>query len=205
MQRLLGIVAIGLLAFGSAHASPMLVDPTATGSDVNAVITSSNCLGCFIDASLSDDLEAAAAWLDTGDSFTFDFIDVVVGGLVGTAEVAIDATLALASPETSAEGNAFGAFASFLFIFNGIELTWSQPDVVDLGDGTFLGISFEDLFEFRVGNTFTVSATISRFDAAAAVPEPGTAALLILGMFGLWFASRRRPVGQSRFVSATPT
>jgi len=193
MRILFGIAAAGLLAFGSAHASPILVDPTATGSDVNAQITSSNCLGCFVDVSLSDDLDAAMALLDTGDSFTFDFFDVVVGGLFGTAEVEVDATLALASPDESATGNGFGAFASLFFVINGGYLNWIQPDSIDLGDGTFLSISFENLFEFGIGNTTTVSATASRL-AVAAVPEPGTAALLIVGLLALWFASRHRPV-----------
>ena len=101
MRKCLGVVAAGLLAFGSAHASPILVDPTATGSDVNAQITSSYCLRCFSDVSLSDDLNEAMAWL--------------------------------------------------------------QPDAIDLGDGTFLGVSFEDVFEFGIGNTTTVSATVSRY------------------------------------------
>jgi len=200
MQRLIGIVATGLLAFGSANASPILVDPTATGSNVNAQITSSNCLGCFVDVSLSDDLEAAAAWLDTGDSFTFDFFDIVVGGLFGTAQVEVDATLALASPDVSASGNGIGAFASLLFVINGGYLEWIQPDFFDLGDGTFLSISFEDLFEFGIGNSTTVSATISR---VAAVPEPGTTALFVVGLLTLWFASRRRLVRHSGFASAS--
>ena len=200
MRRLIGIVAIGLLAFGSAHASSIDVDPTATGSSVNAQITSSNCLYCFIDVSISENLEGAYASLDTGESFTFDFFDIVVGGLIGSAQVEVDATLALASPEVSSSGNGFGGFASLFFVINGGYLEWIQPDLIDLGDGTFLSISFEDLFEFGIGNTTTVSASISRI---AAVPEPGTAALLILGLFALWFASRRRPIGETRLISAT--
>ena len=178
MNRWLGIAAAGLLVFGSAHASPILVDPTATGSNVNAQITSSNCLGCFVDATVSDGLDEAMAWLDTGDSFTFDFFDLVLGGLIGSAEIAVEATLALSSPDVTAEGKGFGAFASFLYVFNGVQLTWVQPDAIDLDDGTFLSVSFEDLFELVIGNTTTVSATISRYDAAS-VPEPGTAALLV--------------------------
>jgi len=203
MRKCLGIAAAGLLMLGSAHASPMLVDPTSAGSDVDAQITSSSCIGCFVDASLSDGLEGAGAMLDEGESFTFDFFDIIVGGLIGSAQVQVDATLALAGSGQSAAGSGFGGFASFLYVVNGGRLTWIQPDAIDLGDGTFLGVSFEDLFEFGIGNTTTVSATISRY-AVASVPEPGTAALLIVGLLALWFASRnRRPNGRPRFINAS--
>lgn len=202
MRKWLGIATLGLLVFGSAHAAPILVDLTETGSSVSADITSSQCLYCFIDVSLSDGLDGAEAWLDSGDSFTFDFFDIVVGGLWGSASVAVNATLALASPDTSATGTGFGGFASFFFILNGGYLTWNQPAAIDLGDGTFLGVAFENLFEFGIGNTTTVSATISRYSIAA-VPEPGTAALLVLGMMALWFASsRQRPLARLRVGTA---
>lgn len=202
MQKWLGIAAAGLLALGSANASPILVDPTAAGSNVSGDITSSHCLGCFVDVSLSDSLEGSMAWLNTGDSYTIDFLDIVVGGLIGTAQVAIDATLALASPDASVGGVGFGGFASLFYVINGGHLTWLQPGAIDLGDGTFLSVSFEDLFEFGIGNTTTVSATFTRHDAAA-VPEPGTAALLVVGLLALWFASRQRPAGRRRSSAST--
>ena len=190
VSKFLGIAAASLLAFGSANAGPIDVDPTATGSSVDATITSSRCIACFVDATLAADLEAAYAVLDVGDSFTFDFFDLVVGGLFGGAQISVDAVLALASPAGAAEGTGFGGFASFFFFFNGVQLTWDQPDAIALDDGTFLGVSFEDLYELGIGNTFTVTATITRYDAAP-VPEPGTAALLMVGLFALWFASRQ--------------
>jgi len=200
MQKWLGTIAAGLLAFGSASAAPILVDPAEDGSSVDATITSSYCLGCFVDVSMSDDLDDAMGWLDTGDSMTFDFFDLMVGGLIGTAEIAVNATLGLAAPSASVDGGGIGMFASFLYIFNGVQLTWIQPADIDLGDGTFLSITFENLFEFGIGSTYTISATITRY---ANVPEPGTAALLLVGMVGLWFASRRRPVGKAQVVDAS--
>jgi hypothetical protein len=198
MRKHISIIAAGLLAFASVNASPILVDPTVTGSSVESEITSSRCLGCFIDTSLSDSLEGAMQWLDTGESFTFDFFDIVIGGLIGSAQVEVNAMLALASPGISAGATGFGGFTSFLFLINAGHLNWIQPDAIDLGDGTFLGVSFENLFEFGIGNTTTVSATISRY-AAAPVPEPGTAALLLVGLLALWFASGNRRTTRRQF------
>ena len=144
------------------------------------------------------------AMLDIGDSYTFDFIDVMVGAFIGGARVAVDATLALASPTSTVAANGFGGFASFMFVINGGYLTWIQPEAIALTDGTFLGVSFENLFEFGIGNNTTVSATISRYSVAS-VSEPGTAGLLIVGLLALWFASRRRPVGRPRAAGAFGT
>jgi len=202
MRKLLGIAAAALLMFSTAHASPILVDPTADGSEVGAEITSDNCLLCFVEVTVSEDLDEVMAWLDVGDSVTFDFFDVVVGGLIGTADVVVTAVLALASPDASALGSGDGGFATFLFVLNGGYLNWVQPDLIDLGDGTFLAIVFENLFEFGIGNTTTVSATISR---VAAVPEPGTAALLIVGLMALWFGSRRRKVASQSLLASAAT
>lgn len=206
MRKCLGIVAASLIAFSSAHASPLLVDPvvvdpSASSSDVQAQITSSACWGCFIDVSLSGGLEGVSASLGLGESFTFDFFDITVGGLIGSAQVQVNALLGLDSPGITAAGTGFGGFASFLYIINGGHLTWVQPSAFDLGDGTFLGVSFEDLFEFGIGNSTTVSATVHRF-AAAPVPEPGTAALLIVGLLALWFAAGRRPLLSRPAVNA---
>ncbi len=206
MRKCLGIVVLSLLACSSVHAAAIFVDPTEDGSHVYASITDSKCLGCFVDAAFSqgdDGLEAAGESLEVGDYFSFNFFDLTVGGLFGGAEIAIDAKVALDEPVAdSATGTGFGGFASFFFFFNGVQLSWIQPEAIELDDGTFLGVSFEDLYEFGIGNTFTVQATITRFDAAP-VPEPGTAALLMIGLFALWFASRQRPAGRLRF-GATP-
>jgi hypothetical protein len=180
----------------------MHIQASQDGSSVDASITSPGCWDCFVQAEISGNLDDVQAMLGTeehNNSMTFDFFDLTVGGLIGTADIAVNATLALASPDESIVGEGFGGFASFLYIFNHLEMTWIQPEEIALADGTFLSVTFEDLFEFGLGNTTTVSATMTRY---AAVPEPGTAALLVLGMLALWFASRSRRIDGNRAHSA---
>ena len=196
MRKLISIATIFLLFSGAANAGPLYVDPTAEGSSVSATMDDSGCAWCFINVGLSSGLEGAGASLDVGDSMTFDFFDIMVGGLIGSADVEIAATLALASPSLSIGASGVGGFSTFFFVLNAGSLTWIQPEAVDLGDGTFLGVAFENLFAFGIGNTATVSATITRFGAAA-VPEPATAALFLIGLLVLWFISGRPALGIS--------
>jgi len=65
---------------------------------------------------------------------------------------------------------------------------WDQPGVVDLGDGTTLAVTFENLYQVGFGNTTTVSATSRRI---ATVPEPRTIALLGIGLLAIGIVRRR--------------
>ena len=206
MRRYLAIVATSMLAVTAANASPMMIDPTRAGSSVDARITSSSCWGCYIDATLARSLNSAEAALHVGDSMTFDFFHIEGGGKLGHANVAVEATLALGSVGESVTATGHGGFVTILSTLTAGRLIWNHGSgsTISLGDGTFLGISFENLFEFGIGNTTTVSATIRRYASAASVPEPGTAALLVVGVLALWLATRRRPIGRrsQQFVSA---
>ncbi len=193
-MRLRNAILFSLLAMfagGVASAGPILVDPTAAGSNVDADIVWQQCLFCYVDADLSEGLEGAQGYLGLGDSFTFDFFDVYVGGLIGNALVNVDATLAFAAPGAASSGSGIGGFASLFFAINAGYLFWEQPDPIDLGDGSYLGVAFENLFAGGLGNRTTVSATVHRYGSLA-VSEPGTLALISFGLIGIWAGRRRR-------------
>ena len=80
----------------------------------------------------------------------------------------------------------------FGYVIGGF-LIWEQPLAILLEDGTYLGVYFENLWLDGHGESNTVSATVVRFDASSvSVPEPGTIALFLLGLFCLWFAGRQQ-------------
>ncbi|HEX5787172.1 MAG TPA: PEP-CTERM sorting domain-containing protein [Woeseiaceae bacterium] len=182
---------LAMFANGAASAGPILVDPTTAGSNVDADILWQQCLICYVDAELSDGLEGAQGSLGLGDSFTFDFFDVFVGGLIGSALVNVNATLAFAAPSAASNGSGLGGFTSLFFAINAGYLFWDQPDPIDLGDGSYLGVAFENLVVGGLGNRTTVSATVHRYGSLA-VSEPGTLALACLGLIGVWAGRRRR-------------
>jgi len=99
-------------------------------------------------------------------------------------------TETLARPNNLGSGNGF--FGSFLGIVSSGELYWNQqPTTLDMGDGTYLGIAFENVSEYGFGNRTTVSAAVTRYGAIA-VSEPGPLALLVLRLLALAFALRGR-------------
>ena len=175
-----------LLGLGVVRADPILVDPTAEGSSVSIT---HDCRTCSADVYLSAGLDSAQALLDVGSSWTFDFFDIFVGGLGGSDNVNVMATLAFSSPEVMSAASGQGSFFTFFGLVSGGSLIWNQPELLSLNDGSALQVVFEDLHQIGFGNSTSVSATVSRY---AAVPEPGTLALLGFGLLAGGLVRRKR-------------
>lgn len=185
-KKIAALLVIGF-AFSSAQADTILFDPSNAGSSVDANITGCLGFGCSISTSMHD-LDPLSAVLSHGDSWTFDFFDASVGGF-GAASFAIEASIAFASPGGLLSGSGGGAFVTAFGAISGGLLAWtSQPSLIDLGNGYAYSVWLENVLEGGLGNTTTVSATVS----LVRVPEPGTLALLGVGLIGLAMTRRRR-------------
>lgn len=201
MTRVLKIFgATGVLALlsfaGTAQAGAILVDPSTADSSVSIEID--DCFLCWSYAyhEFSDDLDDIFAYMEIGDSWTFDFFDIIVGGATYGTEAIVQATLGFTSPTTATSGTGTGSYATAYVPFIGWVaagvLEWDQPNAIDLGDGSWLQVEFENIDEAGFGNRTTVSATVSRYGNSVAVPEPATLGLLGIGLLGIGIASRRR-------------
>lgn len=180
------------LAAVPAQAAPVLSFDVAgaPASSASVTVQPGPCAICSATTQLDANLDNQIFDLGAGESKTFDFFRLTVGGLLGVAPISVSATLAFDTPAgEAAQGIGNGFFVTFFGTLNGGVLNWNDLPAITLGDGSRFSVDFSDIAAFGFGNTATVTATVTALDVAAPVPEPGAIALLGLGALGLGLRS----------------
>lgn len=195
------LAATSLLPAPRAEAVPLTFDLAgAPLSSVHATLGPSLCLvRCTIATTLNPVLDTLTFELDPGESATFDFFRISVGGF-GGALGEITATLGFDSPDGLAvTGHGSGGFVTKFGRFSAGLLRWDDlPALITDADGAQFSVSLSDLTGFTVGNTAQVTATLTALrertpevvppppsplpSPPTAVSEPGTLATVGVGL-----------------------
>jgi hypothetical protein len=193
MKKILWGLAViaGLGAAAQANAGPVLFD---LAPESTVVLTSFDGKGGAPALIVNPNLASQSALLKAGETWTIDLFSIAFPQ-VGAASGTISAFLGFDSPAGAPDiqDSAKGSLFSFLVNFG--ELTWtSQPGQFSLSDGTKYSVVFENLSGATLARSVDVHAYLT-LDTEP-VPEPGTMALLALGVLGVMYVSRRQLLAQ---------
>ena len=188
---LYGLAVVAGLGAAQANASAVLfdLDPVVT----KFVLTTTDGWGGEPSLVMNPNLGSTPAYLNAGDTWKIDLFSIVFP-LVGSGNGTISGTLGFKAPSLAQDINdsATGSFLS-LFVVNFGDLTWTtQPSQFSLIDGTKYSVVFENLSGAVLGRSVDVHAFLTLNAEPRSVPEPGTIALLGLGMLGVMYVSRRQ-------------
>lgn len=193
IQAFVGVAALGLA--GIATAEPVYFD--LAGDDKSSVaveLTGKSCLlsSCGVEATLNQGLDGLKNSLSAGQSWSFNFFSLDFYG-IGAGSGTIQASLGFDAPSDAptATGSGGGSFLS-AFFFSAGNLTWTkQPGVFTLANGSSYSVKFQDLYGVSLGDNVNVRALLTLNSEPTSVPEPGTLALLGLGLLGTGLARRK--------------
>ncbi|XHS00649.1 hypothetical protein ACFB49_22480 [Sphingomonas sp. DBB INV C78] len=173
--------ALGIAAVAPAQAATTFqIDTDAADTYVN--VTSFDQIG-FTNFTASLASLPGAFSLEEGESFTFDFATLNIGGFLGAGTASLEAKLSFLTPGGSGTSEGDGFYVKG-FVVSGGGLNWEDIAPITIGGATYQ-VEFSDLAGLSISNP-KVKATVTLISegVGSPVPEPAAWAMLITG-FGM--------------------